>query len=385
MLTYLYTRGDVKRVTFRMKCRIDKIDEYIKEHKNVDELLKNEFEKAGVSNYDIYLDRETGYLFGIVDLSNFDYWLQIPKTKACQLWWDKMQPLMEVNAEGSPISVDLDEVFNYSKEVKIGIRGHDLKCSTITNLNSYGAPLQLAPIKLQEFNEHPVLTKDMFLKLQEELTCQVHLLGSYFNPVHSDLNVVNLGIKNYKFALENASLVNTNLVATETGSYNDNAWTYNPKNHTVEAVEQVASVFSQVIDVAVKNDSYLCIEPAYEHVIHDVASTKHFIKLLNTDRVKLIFDWYNILPLHEIVQPKLYLYEFLIEFKDIIKVVHLKDFTIENGSKVQCQIGDGIVDYKWLLETIKSIVGDVEYVLEEVHYNHLDLAKKLVLENKGVS
>lgn len=68
---------------------------------------------------------------------------------------------------------------------------------------------------------------------------EIPLIGSYFNPVHSNKELVKRNISKFKMHLDYSHFFNTKYIGSETGSYNDDKWTYNPLNRTEEAFEIV--------------------------------------------------------------------------------------------------------------------------------------------------
>lgn len=93
---------------FRMKLNCGMIDEYKKRHQEVYPELVDQFTLAGVTDYTIWFDEETNYLFAYVNLQNIEVWDSIANSEACKGWWKFMAPLMETNADDSPVSTDLD-------------------------------------------------------------------------------------------------------------------------------------------------------------------------------------------------------------------------------------------------------------------------------------
>ncbi|MEQ9580829.1 MAG: L-rhamnose mutarotase, partial [Arenibacter sp.] len=66
----------------------------------------------GVHNYSIFLDSDTHILFGYAELESEEKWNAIANTQICKDWWGHMADLMETNADNSPVSKDLKEVFH---------------------------------------------------------------------------------------------------------------------------------------------------------------------------------------------------------------------------------------------------------------------------------
>ena len=59
--------------------------------------------------------------------------------------------------------------------------------------------------------------------------------------------------------LKKAAKFGTKYVATESGSYNDDKWTYNPKNQTEEGYQDTMKVFHELVKVAKEYNSVILI------------------------------------------------------------------------------------------------------------------------------
>ena len=68
----------------------------------------------GVSSYSIFLHPETRQLFGYAEIESEEQWAAIASTEVCQKWWKHMGDVMPSNADHSPVSASLREVFHLS-------------------------------------------------------------------------------------------------------------------------------------------------------------------------------------------------------------------------------------------------------------------------------
>ncbi|MGB3802347.1 MAG: L-rhamnose mutarotase [Lewinella sp.] len=100
------------RKAFKMKVYADRTDEYVDRHNPIWPELAETLGAHGVSNYSIFLDDETNTLFGYAEVKSEEQWDAIAQTKVCREWWAYMRELMETNADDSPVSTDLREVFH---------------------------------------------------------------------------------------------------------------------------------------------------------------------------------------------------------------------------------------------------------------------------------
>ena len=101
----------MQRIAFKMKLFDGYEDEYKKRHDEIWPDLKNLLKETGVEEYSIFLDRETNILFGILKIKNALKLDELPGHPVMKKWWAYMKDIMESNADGSPVSIPLKEVF----------------------------------------------------------------------------------------------------------------------------------------------------------------------------------------------------------------------------------------------------------------------------------
>ena len=243
--------------------------------------------------------------------------------------------------------------------MKIGIRLHDLAKDTPENAFKKAKEAGFDYIQLVfkkslkdengnflVFNEKNAKKVATFLNKYD---LKVAMLGAYFNPVHSNKELVQKNKEYFIEHLKYASIVGANYVGTETGSYNDDKWTYNPKNQTEEGYQDTMSIFKEHAIKAKEHKTTLLIEPAYGHVIFNVDTLKRAINELNNEFVKVTIDLYNLLYIGNYNNYKEIFINALSTFKDDIKIIHLKDFLVDGDKLVQRRLGKGILHYNFII------------------------------------
>lgn len=100
------------RNAFKMKLKPGIAAEYKKRHDEIWPELARELRNAGISDYSIFLDEETLTLFAAQKLTDGNTAADLPNNPVVRKWWDFMAPLMEVNADHSPVVKPLREVFH---------------------------------------------------------------------------------------------------------------------------------------------------------------------------------------------------------------------------------------------------------------------------------
>ena len=86
--------------------------EYEKRHNPIWPELEEVLLKHGVSTYSIFMHPETRQLFAYVEFRDDAQWEAISGTEVCRRWWKHMSDIMPANADHSPKSISLPEVFH---------------------------------------------------------------------------------------------------------------------------------------------------------------------------------------------------------------------------------------------------------------------------------
>jgi L-rhamnose mutarotase len=86
--------------------------EYKRRHDALWPALATALSEAGVSDYSIFLDRESRTLFAVQKLADGHRAAELPGQEIVKRWWAYMADLMEVNPDNSPVCTPLREVFH---------------------------------------------------------------------------------------------------------------------------------------------------------------------------------------------------------------------------------------------------------------------------------
>lgn len=258
--------------------------------------------------------------------------------------------------------------------MKLYIRAHDLKvfgeqpiCERLDELDLDG--VQLVAYKcLSDIEYRPnAITSERAARFAEMFARhgkEIALIGAYFNPVHSNGQKVKNCFDIFCDYLAVAKKFGCDTIGSETGSYNDDKWTYNPLNRTEVALDKVVSTFSALCDVAAKYGVYVGMEGAFGHVCYDVDRLDFAVRKMGKENVKIIFDLYNYLDISNVDDRYEILKRGLKTFGNKICVFHIKDCRIENGKLAQCGVGKGIFDYDRIIEEIARYNPNAKLVFE---------------------
>lgn len=100
------------RNAFIMKLKPGYEAEYKKRHDQIWPELAAFLSESGIQDYSIFLDEETLTLFAVQKLADDFDENAIPNHPIIKKWWAYMADIMETNADNSPVTVSLKEVFH---------------------------------------------------------------------------------------------------------------------------------------------------------------------------------------------------------------------------------------------------------------------------------
>ncbi|WIY24441.1 L-rhamnose mutarotase [Parasedimentitalea psychrophila] len=100
------------RFVFRMRLTPGKADEYQRRHDEIWPELVRLLGEAGVSDYSIHLDEETGLLIGVLIRTKDHGMDTLADHPIMQKWWAHMADLMEVGPDNAPVAVPLPSLFH---------------------------------------------------------------------------------------------------------------------------------------------------------------------------------------------------------------------------------------------------------------------------------
>jgi L-rhamnose mutarotase len=99
------------RLAFKMQLHKGFEEEYKKRHSALWPELNALLKSKGISEYAIFLDKQTNNLFSTMKVADPHLLDGLPSHTVMQKWWDYMKDIMETNADNSPVSTSLQEVF----------------------------------------------------------------------------------------------------------------------------------------------------------------------------------------------------------------------------------------------------------------------------------
>lgn len=103
----------MERIAFKMTLFRGAEAEYERRHQELWPELEQLFNKVGINDYSIFLDADSNLLFASLKIPDRKLLDALADEPAMQRWWQYMKELMASNADGSPVTTPLKEVFYF--------------------------------------------------------------------------------------------------------------------------------------------------------------------------------------------------------------------------------------------------------------------------------
>ncbi|KGJ02730.1 L-rhamnose mutarotase [Paracoccus halophilus] len=102
----------MQRYAFRMMLNPGMADEYRRRHDEIWPELVDLLRQAGVSDYSIHPDPETGALFGMLSRPEDHGMDDLPAHPVMRKWWAHMADIMQTHPDNEPVAVPLTPMFH---------------------------------------------------------------------------------------------------------------------------------------------------------------------------------------------------------------------------------------------------------------------------------
>lgn len=260
--------------------------------------------------------------------------------------------------------------------MNLGVRVHDLGMSTAREMAERTSQLGFRYIQLVlhkaingETGEPGSLSSEKAKNISsyfKDHDIDIALLGAYFNPVHSDPVKVQRSVLKFKEHLKYAPEFSTQYVGTETGSYNNDQWTYNPLNLTEEAFERTKVIFEDLQNTARQYGSFVAVEGSYGHVMSNPKRLKRFFDEVDIGNIKIILDLFNFLNPDNHLDHREIFDECIELFGEDIVIFHLKDYMVKENNLIPVGLGQGLMDFSYIIPLIEKNYPGSYCIFEEV-------------------
>ena len=269
--------------------------------------------------------------------------------------------------------------------MNIGIRLHDTLPGTLPERLSYAkaqgfscAHLALSKA-LPDFSmdDAPrLLTEELAGEVKEafaakSMTCAV--LGCYLSLANPDEEARARTQAIYRAHLRFSRLMGAGVVGTETPAA-ANARFDAPQQDSEEAFRLFLDSVRPVVRWAEEEDAVLAVEPVWRHIVSTPERAERMLEALNSDHVEIILDSVNLLSPENAPRAETVIDEAIRRLGDRVRVLHMKDYRLEEGKVLSTACGLGVMRYEKLVAFARA--RNLPMTLEDTRPDNAEAARE---------
>lgn len=254
------------------------------------------------------------------------------------------------------------------EKIKIGARIHDIireeEFLSERLKDSEAEIVQLTLPKFVSWSESPQnysLEKLKALKAAfDEAGVEIKVLSCYINPLAADAVKEQAVFRKF---VDYCSVLGIGIIGTETGSAVSDLKDYK-LNLTEENYQKAKNCLKPLTEYAAQKGVFVGIETVS---YFPICSAERFARLendLNPAEIYSIFDATNLLNAENYMRQREIIEEFIKMHAKKIKVVHLKDFVLQNGIFTETSLFSGGLDVKFVLEKLAEYGVRADIIVE---------------------
>lgn len=258
--------------------------------------------------------------------------------------------------------------------MRIGVRAHDFGKLSADALAERVASKGLACIQLTLHeaiegmrNAPGRLNPGMAYCIGEafrKLGIQIAVLSCYINPIHPDEDERKRQIGLFKEHLRFVRDFGCAVVATETGSVNLD-FSFHPRNHSEESFQVMLQSLSAIVEEAERFGVLVAVEGVANFVACDPGKIRRMLDSIASNNLQILFDPVNLLTSENYPRCDALIEESFALFGDRIVAVHAKDFRMDGGRMVSVPLGQGLMNYRLLLQHLAARKPHMNVIIED--------------------
>ena len=252
----------------------------------------------------------------------------------------------------------------------LGATGHAFKAESFEkvaeNLKANNIDrIQLTPGKITtEFDWSKNCYTPALANYIKEKLVGIHIssLGCYINMAADGDSEVERFKKNIEFA----KFADADIICTETGRRDTLEETRSADNY-----RRVLETGKKMAECAEKFGVTVGIEVHNHHSIWNIELLKKFLDEINSPNMCCLLDPVGLLDVENIDRQQELFDVYFDNFRDKIRLVHLKDMDFIDGKKTVVPVGTGKIDFDYLFKKIEENICAIDMIVESVNPEYI--------------
>lgn len=208
----------------------------------------------------------------------------------------------------------------------------------------------------------------------ESAHLDIAVLGCYLNIATPDPAEWAQTLRLYEAHLRLAPQLGCGVVGTETGAPNA-AYRPEPACRTEEALSLFVSRLRQIVRIAEQTGALLAIEPVCRHIVYSAERAQRVLREVASPNLRIILDPVNLIDDADWARSGEIVEDAIERLGDATDVVHLKDFTVQDGRMAFTAPGLGRMDYRPVLRFMKQRKPMIQATLEDTRPDNAQAAR----------
>lgn len=200
---------------------------------------------------------------------------------------------------------------------------------------------------------------------------RIAVMGCYINPIEPDENERRISLDRFKEHIRYARDFGCNIVATETGSINQD-WSFNIENNSEQTWQKMVVSIKELVNEAEKFGVFVGIEGVIRHIVNSPSKIKRLLDTIDSNNLQVIFDPVNLLDMDNYQRQDEIIRECIEMFGDRIVIVHAKDFVIQDNELKIVAPGKGLLNYELLMELMMIRKPYIHFLMEDIAKEYME-------------
>jgi len=258
--------------------------------------------------------------------------------------------------------------------MRIGARTHDLGKFSVLQLPGLLKEKEIQTAQLvmhkglTEFKSYDTVDDVLIYEIRDSFYkagVDIDVLGCYMDLGNPKDEVREEAIATFIRCLHYGKEIGAKVVGTET------AYPHLSEEEKSTWRPYMWDSINRLVEQAEKIGQDMAIEPVYWHPLDSFEMTAEVFRQIKSPRLKMIFDPANVMEDTSIDQ-NAYYRQWLEHFGQVIEVIHMKDFVInETGNYQPVALGSGVMNYHEIVKWSKANKPDIAVVREELEQQHI--------------
>jgi sugar phosphate isomerase/epimerase len=199
-------------------------------------------------------------------------------------------------------------------------------------------------------------------------------LAGYRNLISSDDAARHRNLRHLERCLEIAPALGIPVVATETGTRNEEDWKASPENRKPAALETLYASLEELLPTAEHYGSIIALEAYVNNVIRTEDDVAQLLERYPTAALQLVLDPFNFMSSDLLQDAEAVSGRLLKRFRDRWTIAHLKDVSAEGAEADTPAFGDGVFPMAHFKRFLRQERPDMPIILEHIDLDRIPAA-----------